>query len=151
VKHLVSVQVFLGKIESWLVESTTIAAFLEEAFNTTIVSNKEENTVSCYHSAPEMCIRCCRPYSQHVVILRPYSSTLSTSLSYDNELPLGRPNIKCYSIRASSSSYFAKFSTSSPTVLRVHDVPFGYSDIFHVNQDINRRRLKTFLHYIAFD
>jgi hypothetical protein len=69
-EHLENVQIFLGKIETWLSEPVSSTQFLNELFGNGAALIEDVNGSMCkpgaevYHSA--MCILCCESRSSHI-------------------------------------------------------------------------------------
>jgi hypothetical protein len=121
-EHLELVQVFLGKIEAWMMEPIEHIKFLDETFYKRLrVPEEADNIIPCdprcmiLHQPTPMCELCLRPWNLH-----------------SNDLE----SHQC-------------FLQSSPILLESYwNVPFEYSNTFHIDREADQRRLKKFLEYV---
>jgi hypothetical protein len=151
-EHLEEIQVFLGGIDGWLLQTNASADLLEEIFGTKLEFPEAKELYhycdgqSCkiIHQGDSNCTRCNKPFSSH----REAQEDVST-LSEDS--PCRRTGHFCMASvvvgRLRSGSFLIR--PPKAQILQEYPTPGEYKHIFHVNELTDQKRLKKFLEFVA--
>ena len=133
---LMSIQVCLGKIDTWVMEPQTIIAFLEEAFDQAVKLDCADGDLS-YHT-------CACPKGFH----HQYNNCEECGLDYSKH----RDRQRCPNQSWSSSIRYFTCNENPYQVLRECNNVSGKHEVeFDMTKDNERKKLVKFLEFLAMD
>lgn len=154
-EHLKSVQVYLGKIESWLLEPSHAISFINEQFGLElnlpeITGCNDSCTVHHKYSAGEVCIKCFKPRSRHNSVQS--SSSYSRSISKHRFCSLvassGNTSNSAALASHNRASYWSGIR-SEPQELKHVDIKEGeITKAFQICNGADQKHLKKFVEFV---
>ena len=142
--HLMAIQVSLGRMETWIMETRETIDYLENTFGDKIampysILKRKCECPSGTHDSSAICLHCCRPLSEH----KP-ERTNSNSHLYHSPVSYPCPNV--------SFMTSGVFTCQEPQVLKeFQNLSVKIEAKYDISRDIDRKKLGKVLELVAMD